>query len=220
VSIFVLVIFCETVVAIGDANNAKLIAIIGLSLFVGFFIINFAIIFVNFSSIGRVSKGIRKETDAKRYDAAIEYLKKLTQKKQLYLSNQMILFQLGYLEMVQDNIEDAQYYFEEYNRSKITNLTVYAISSIIPLLNVIYINNNDTAKLEEIKRYYKRHKAELLKLTKRNPETPILFNLVECINEGRLSDIDVTQFKNSRYYKIPLLRRIIEKEAQVQDSNS
>lgn len=206
-----IVAFLVFVVLSGTENDSRAnsIGIVFLSLFGVFAILNCFVIFANVSVRKRISETVKAEIKAQRYDAAIEYLKGISQRKNLFSINQMVLFQLGYIELLKDNVEDALYYFEQFDTRKITRLNAYCFAMTVPLLNAIYIHVNDGVKQNKIKAVYEKNKAILIKLTKANDEIILLFGMIERLNDGKIHEFDIARFKSSRYYNIPLLRRFV-----------
>ncbi len=111
----------------------------------------------------KVEKNVANFIELKQYNDAIEFLRKIASINRFYNINQMILYYLGYLELLLDKPAKAIAYLEKFNLDKQFLPNARYLSSTIFLLYLIHYINNDSAALEKIHEVYIAKKSYLLK---------------------------------------------------------
>lgn len=162
----------------------------------------------------KVEKNITNFIKAKQYTDAIEYLSKVASINRFYNINQMILYYLGYLELLLDNPKAASTYLDKFDlENQFLPNSIYLAYTIF-LLYIIRYNTNDSAALENIHAIYTTKKKVLLEATlwkKVKNEMIYLFDIIDFLNNK-----DMKQAKekiiNSNLIHIPMVERLISQK--------
>jgi pentatricopeptide repeat protein len=102
---------------------------------------------VNRHSINSILKGYIKEKD---YETALRYIQKISLKTRSIGANKILLFNLGYVELLKDNVDDATFYLQEYATKLGSSSSEESYLLAILFLYVIYYNNGDKSSLDKV----------------------------------------------------------------------
>jgi hypothetical protein len=199
------------ILGIEGANEVKILGIGILSIFAFFVVFNVTVFLIDFLSKRRFVEVIKNYVRGGQYDTAIEYLQLACRKKRSYSTNQIILFYLGYIELLNDNIEDATYYLTQFDLSKQNAFNMYCLATTIFLLYMIYMYNKDDDSINSINSIYESKKESLIRSTKADKEITIMLHAIEYFNNNKVK-LGISNLKNCRCANIPFIKRFIEEK--------
>jgi hypothetical protein len=162
----------------------------------------------------KVEKKLANFIEAKQYNDAIEYLRNIAAINRFYNINQMILYYLGYLELLLDNPKEATTYLKEVNLDKQFLPNARYLAYTIYLLYLIYYINNESDELEKIHEVYIVKKKALLKATRWGrvkSEMAYLFETIDFLNNKDMNQV-AEKIVKSRLINIPMVERFIKEK--------
>lgn len=198
-----------SILGINGSDGAKDCGIVFLSLFAFFAVFNAIIIFITFRTNNCLIADIKKYIIEEKYDMAIEHLQTIAGKRILLSStNQIILFYLGYIELLKDNLEDAIYYLTQFNIKKQTIINSHCLATTIFLLYMVFICKKDEKSIKYINPLYQEKKASLIKATNSDQEITTMFNAIDSFNNNNIKEC-ISILKRCRCMKIPFIQRFV-----------
>lgn len=162
----------------------------------------------------KIEKNVANFIEAKKYHDAIEYLRNIASINRFYNINQMILYYLGYLELLLDNPKQATAYLEKFNLDKQFLPNTRYLGYTIFLLYIIHYNNNDSAALENIHKVYIAKKKDLLKASRwarLKNEMVYLFETIDLLNHKNMNQA-AEKIVRSRLINIPMVERFVKEK--------
>ncbi len=213
--IFVVLFFLNIVLYGTTANNdninlyAKDFSLIGSLIFILFASFNLTIYNLELKRKTKIEKNILDYIDNNKYSEALNYINDISSKRNFYSVNQMLLYYLSYLELLNNNINKAIIYLKQFNLDKqaLTN-TLYLVKAIFLLYITNYVTKEDH---EHIYNIYITKKEEIIKLTSRSKDKNLvktLFLVIENINIKNLNDA-ANKLNTTEFNKIPLIKDFI-----------
>lgn len=194
-------------------NRALPLGIAVLSTFILFTVFNTLIFSFDFFPRLSIVKTITILATEEKYDEATEYLRKFCIKRRSFSTNQMILYYLGYLELLKDNISDALYYLTQFDQRKQSNMNVYCAALCLSLLYFLYMYNENEILLNEVNLIYQERKKFFIRTTKSNKEIKTVFYAIDCFNSGNVNEGMLT-LQHSHFSKLMFIKRFVARNTK------
>jgi len=213
-SFVVLFIIDGILTGLKSAEETQWLTIIQLCIASVLLVINTVVFSIEAVRKVKVEKNLANFIEAKQYNDAIEYLRNIASINRFYNINQIILYYLGYLELLLDNPTQAIAYLEKFSIEKQYLPNARYLASTIFLLYLIHYNNNDSAALEKIHEVYIAKKKVLLKATRwarLKNEMVYLFETIDFLNNKDMNQA-AEKIVKSRLINIPMVERFIKEK--------
>ena len=211
-SFLVIYIIYYIYIGIKSVEEAQWLRIILLCIISVLLVTNTVVFSIEAVRKAKVEKNVANFIELKQYNDAIEFLRKIASINRFYNINQMILYYLGYLELLLDKPAQAITYLEKFNLDKQSSSNARYLSSTIFLLYLIHYINNDSSALKKIHEVYIAKKNYLLKAArwaKLKNEMVYLFEIIDFLNNKDINQA-AEKIVKSRLINIPIVERFFK----------
>ncbi len=211
-SFLVIYIIYYIYIGIKSVEEAQWLRIILLCIISVLLVTNTVVFSIEAVRKAKVEKNVANFIELKQYNDAIEFLLKIASINRFYNINQMILYYLGYLELLLDKPAQAITYLEKFNLDKQFLPNARYLSSTIFLLYLIHYINNDSTALKKIHEVYIAKKSYLLKTArwaKSKNEMVYLFEIIDFLNNKDINQA-AEKIVKSRLIIIPIVERFFK----------
>lgn len=191
-------------------QEARIIGILILGIFVTFALLNLTIVFIEFYFRSKLGSILQVYINEKRYDDAIEFLQTFCKKHKPYNINQSVLYYAGYINLLKDNVDDALFYLTQFEIEKQKVANVYYLANTISILYIIYAYKCDEKSLRDIVSVINAKCNYILKATRFNVDISEMLNAIKSFEENDFSACSI-HLSKCRINKLPIVKRLIEK---------
>lgn len=170
-------------------------------------------VFLLAHAMKNIDNNIKRLINQNNYDAAFELLKGYAQKRHTATLNQLILYYLGYTELLRNNVDCAVDYLRQVKTKNYSTSTLNCTAQAVAFLYIVYKLTKKSG-FEEIRQIYKSEKNKLISAVSRNknPNVAKVIKLYEAIGyfeEGQTAAA-ANKLKDTPYINIPLIQKFCD----------
>ena len=206
ISIILYIVF----ICLRDNQMAEYISKSLLSILVVLVFFNLAMIMSDIIPRARINKKLQSFFLQENYNAARKYLCKLRSKVVMPSIYQMLLYYSGYVELLENELENGKMFLTQFEKDKQFRLNSYFLAYSIFMLYFIFVYEGDNEELVSIRNIFNKQKAAILKVANSNMEVHLAFTAIDYF-ESNATIEGVNCLQHSQFYKLPFLKQLASK---------